>query len=192
MGFDDARWVALPIERAGELVGVMALFFAVRRPFDDDELRLYRGLAAILGNAIANARLFEARSPPARPKPSAPPGSKPCLPSPGPPPARSTRPRSPATWSTSSAVSSTSRWPPSWWPSRSAASSCSRRPTARPARPPPPPCRSRSTQTSKRPACTATARPSPSKTPTMQGWWALRPAARASRCRAPPGRRART
>ena len=58
MGLNDARWVALPIERAGELVGVMALFFAAKRPFDDGELRLYRGLAAILGNAIANARLF--------------------------------------------------------------------------------------------------------------------------------------
>ena len=60
LGMDDARWLALPIERGGELVGVMVLFFVGRRPFGDDELRLYRGIAAILGNAIANARLFEA------------------------------------------------------------------------------------------------------------------------------------
>ena len=60
LGLDDCRWLALPIERGGELAGVMALFFAGRRPFHDGELRLYRGIAAILGNAIANARLFEA------------------------------------------------------------------------------------------------------------------------------------
>ena len=59
MGLEDSRWLALPIERADELVGVMALFFSGRRPFGDDEIRLYRGLAAILGNAIANARLYE-------------------------------------------------------------------------------------------------------------------------------------
>jgi PAS domain S-box-containing protein len=59
MGLEDSRWLALPIERAGDLVGVMALFFSGRRPFGDDELRLYRGVAAILGNAIANARLYE-------------------------------------------------------------------------------------------------------------------------------------
>jgi GAF domain-containing protein/anti-sigma regulatory factor (Ser/Thr protein kinase) len=60
LGLDDSRWLALPIERGGELVGVMSLFFAGRRSFDDDELGLYRGIAAILGNAIANAQLFEA------------------------------------------------------------------------------------------------------------------------------------
>ena len=59
IGLEDSRWIALPIERAGELVGVMALFFSGRRRFGDDEVRLYRGVAAILGNAIANARLFE-------------------------------------------------------------------------------------------------------------------------------------
>jgi len=60
LGLGDDRWLALPIERGGELVGVMVLFFAGRRSFRDDELRLYRGVAAILGNAIANSRLFEA------------------------------------------------------------------------------------------------------------------------------------
>ena len=59
MGLEDSRWIAVPIERGDELVGVMALFFTGRRSFGDDEVRLYRGVAAILGNAIANARLFE-------------------------------------------------------------------------------------------------------------------------------------
>ena len=60
LGMNEGRWLALPIERGGELVGVMVLFFADRRPFAEDELRLYRGIAAILGNAIATARLFAA------------------------------------------------------------------------------------------------------------------------------------
>jgi GAF domain-containing protein len=39
----------------------MVLFFAEKRPFDEDELRLYLGLAAVLGNAVANAHLYEAQ-----------------------------------------------------------------------------------------------------------------------------------
>lgn len=59
MQFDQTRWVAVPIERADELLGVIALFFAGRRPFRQDELRLHRRLATILGTAMQNARLLE-------------------------------------------------------------------------------------------------------------------------------------
>ncbi len=60
MGLDDARWLALPIERQGKLVGVLSVFINGKRPFEPDEVRLYRGVAAILGNAIANSRLLDA------------------------------------------------------------------------------------------------------------------------------------
>jgi PAS domain S-box-containing protein len=59
MGLNDARWLAAPVERAGELLGVMALFFNGKRAFRADELSLYQGVAAILGTAMANARLYE-------------------------------------------------------------------------------------------------------------------------------------
>ncbi len=61
LGLADVRWIVLPIERAGETLGVMALFFEGRRPFPDDEVRLYEGIAAILANALKNAALFEAQ-----------------------------------------------------------------------------------------------------------------------------------
>jgi sigma-B regulation protein RsbU (phosphoserine phosphatase) len=56
----DTRWLGLPIERQGKLVGVLSLFIKGKRPFESDEIRLYRGVAAILGNAITNSRLLEA------------------------------------------------------------------------------------------------------------------------------------
>jgi len=60
MGLDDTRWLALPIERQGKLVGVLSVFIKGKRPFEPDEISLYRGVAAILGNAIANSRLLDA------------------------------------------------------------------------------------------------------------------------------------
>ncbi len=62
LGLEGNRWIDLPVRRGGELRAVMALYFEGLRSFQDDETRLYQGVADILGNALANARLYEAQS----------------------------------------------------------------------------------------------------------------------------------
>jgi serine phosphatase RsbU (regulator of sigma subunit) len=57
---DDERWVSLAIERRGEVMGVLELGLRGRGTFDQEEIRLYHGIAAILGNAVGNARSYEA------------------------------------------------------------------------------------------------------------------------------------
>ena len=59
MGLPEVRWVSLPLRKAGELVGVIGLIFRGLRSFDPQEIAQYRGFASTLGQALANARLFE-------------------------------------------------------------------------------------------------------------------------------------
>jgi PAS domain S-box-containing protein len=59
LGDQDARWLMLPAKRAGRVLGVLGFMFAGERPFEEDELSLYRSIAELLGAALENARLFE-------------------------------------------------------------------------------------------------------------------------------------
>lgn len=61
-GVRTSRWIDLAIERRGTLLGVLELGFEGDGAFEPDELRLYQGIAAVLGNAIGNARSYEAES----------------------------------------------------------------------------------------------------------------------------------
>ena len=58
IGIPDARWITLPTKSAGRVVGSMGLIFRGARSFTTAEVRLYQGLAATVGTALANARLF--------------------------------------------------------------------------------------------------------------------------------------
>ena len=53
------RWFALPIKRAGTVLGVFGFTFDGERPFAADELALYRSIAELLGAAFDNARVFD-------------------------------------------------------------------------------------------------------------------------------------
>ena len=55
------RWLAVPIKRAETILGVLGFAFAGERPFEQDELSLYRSIAELLGAALDNARLYDAQ-----------------------------------------------------------------------------------------------------------------------------------
>ncbi len=54
---EATRWVALPLRKDGHLLGVVGLAFLGQRPFDEDEIALYRSIAGLLGAAFENARV---------------------------------------------------------------------------------------------------------------------------------------
>jgi len=54
-----ASWLALPIVHQDETLGAMTLFFASPTPHDPESVELYRGVAAILGAALAHARSYQ-------------------------------------------------------------------------------------------------------------------------------------
>jgi len=55
---EGTRWVSVAIERRGEQLGVLELGFRGGGSFEPGEVRLYQGIAALLGNAIDNARSY--------------------------------------------------------------------------------------------------------------------------------------
>lgn len=55
----DERWLVLPVLFAGHTLGTLSLAFAGRRPFTEDEVSLFRSIAAQLGIALDNARLYQ-------------------------------------------------------------------------------------------------------------------------------------
>ena len=55
------RWIMLPLQAKGELLGALVLSFHVRRSFTDAEISLYRAVADLLAVAVENGRLFEAQ-----------------------------------------------------------------------------------------------------------------------------------
>ncbi len=57
---EGTRWIVLPVKRGDTIFGVFGLTFAGERPFDEDELSLYRSIAELLGSAFQNVRSFEA------------------------------------------------------------------------------------------------------------------------------------
>lgn len=61
-GLESSRWIDLAIERRGRLLGVLELGFKGEGTFGQDELRLYHGIAAILGNAVGNAHSYAAEA----------------------------------------------------------------------------------------------------------------------------------
>jgi len=54
-----ASWLALPIVHQDETLGAVALCFASSTPHDRESVDLYRGVAAILGAAMAHARSYQ-------------------------------------------------------------------------------------------------------------------------------------
>ncbi|MDR3686387.1 MAG: SpoIIE family protein phosphatase [Coriobacteriia bacterium] len=58
MGLLDSRWVALAIRAGSQLLGVLAITFRGSRPHSEEELRLYRGIAASMAQPLANAQLY--------------------------------------------------------------------------------------------------------------------------------------
>ena len=58
-GVNRSQAIALPIEYGGALVGSCSFVFERDRAFDPDEVELF-ALTLVLGQAIENARLFEA------------------------------------------------------------------------------------------------------------------------------------
>jgi PAS domain S-box-containing protein len=58
---EGMRWFALPIKRGEAVLGVFGLQFQGLRRFEEAELSLYRSIAVLLGEALQNARLYEAQ-----------------------------------------------------------------------------------------------------------------------------------
>ncbi|HZD60197.1 MAG TPA: MEDS domain-containing protein [Anaerolineae bacterium] len=57
----DARYVAIPFEYRGKAVGTTSLTFEKRRDFTQEELKLFNSIGHIMGQAMENARLYEAQ-----------------------------------------------------------------------------------------------------------------------------------
>lgn len=55
----DARYVVLPVEYRGEVVGTFSISFEGRRDFTQEELDLFHSITHTIGQAIENARLYE-------------------------------------------------------------------------------------------------------------------------------------
>jgi len=55
----EVRWLVLPVLLAGRVLGTLELVFEGRRPFAEDEISLFRTIAAQLGIALDNARLYQ-------------------------------------------------------------------------------------------------------------------------------------
>ncbi|NTW28932.1 MAG: GAF domain-containing protein [Coriobacteriia bacterium] len=60
LGLEASRWIALPIKHGNDLLGAVSLVFPKRSSFREQEIDLFRGVAATLGSAVSNAQLFEA------------------------------------------------------------------------------------------------------------------------------------
>ena len=59
MRLDHERWIILPIESSGEVLGGLGVTFPGRRPFTDDEISLYEAIEQQLGVAMEKVMLFE-------------------------------------------------------------------------------------------------------------------------------------
>jgi PAS domain S-box-containing protein len=59
-GVLDDRYVYVPVEHRDRILGLLSLTFAGRRAFRDDELDMYTAVAQVVGQAVANGRLYEA------------------------------------------------------------------------------------------------------------------------------------
>jgi PAS domain S-box-containing protein len=59
LGVIDHRTIAVPARTRSGVVGVVALGFHGRRPFDDDDIGLYRAVGEQLGVGLENAQLYE-------------------------------------------------------------------------------------------------------------------------------------
>lgn len=58
-GDTDVRWLVLPVLFAEHALGTLGLSFSGRRPFTEDEISVFRTIAAQLGIALDNARLYQ-------------------------------------------------------------------------------------------------------------------------------------
>lgn len=54
-----ARWIVVPVNSTGTLLGTLGVAFEGRRPFTDDEISLFRSVAAQISAALDNARLYQ-------------------------------------------------------------------------------------------------------------------------------------
>jgi serine phosphatase RsbU (regulator of sigma subunit)/PAS domain-containing protein len=55
----NERWLVVPVLFAERILGTLGLAFEERRPFAEDEVSLFRSIAAQLGIALDNARLYQ-------------------------------------------------------------------------------------------------------------------------------------
>ena len=60
LGLKNTRYVVSPIEYRGDIVGAFSMFFEGQEEFTQEEFDLFKSIANIIGQAIENARLFEA------------------------------------------------------------------------------------------------------------------------------------
>jgi PAS domain S-box-containing protein len=58
-GVENDRYVTMPIDFRGEILGVLTLIFEGKRPFMKSELELIHAITHTVGQAIENARLYE-------------------------------------------------------------------------------------------------------------------------------------
>ena len=58
-GLDATMNVAIPIEAGGDVIGTLSFVFEREQGFSQEELSVFHSLAAIVGQAMQNARLFE-------------------------------------------------------------------------------------------------------------------------------------
>ena len=55
------KYIAVPILAGDSAIGVLYFAFDREEPFSEDELAVFRSLASVMGQALENARLFEAQ-----------------------------------------------------------------------------------------------------------------------------------
>ncbi len=55
----DDRWIILPLQVAGQVLGAMVLTFPGVRPFRPDEIALFQAVSSLVSVALRNARLYE-------------------------------------------------------------------------------------------------------------------------------------
>lgn len=60
VGAWDTRYAVIPIKYRGKVTGIIALIFEGKRDFTQEEFALFDSIAHIVGQAIENARLYEA------------------------------------------------------------------------------------------------------------------------------------
>lgn len=58
-GLDATVSVAIPVEAGGDVIGTLSFVFEREQGFSPEELSVFHSLAAIVGQAMQNARLFE-------------------------------------------------------------------------------------------------------------------------------------
>ena len=59
-GMENARYMVVPIEYRDKVIGTFSMAFEGKRDFTENEIKLCRSIAYIIGQTVENARLYEA------------------------------------------------------------------------------------------------------------------------------------